>query len=947
MKTKKYTFLAFVAFFSLIFTSCDALMPKARRSKPSDDSIEESQLSTSKSASSEKDESSSYVNRTSRPTSSSSMHQHLFSDAWSYDENTHWKESICEHAGLKDQQSAHEFVEIERVEATYDSDGYVLRACSVCGYQVRVTLNQLEHNYSSSWSKDEQGHWHACIDPGYEDLRKDYSEHTFYLSSSTPASYSSPSQEVYKCSICNQQKTILGDDQLEHNYSNDWSYDRNNHWHACIDEGYSQLTQDLSAHDLVFKEHIDPTFETNGKDVYECSVCKYTVNKNIVPKLTHNYSNDWSYDENYHWHGCVDSDYEDLYQDRDWHSFEYQHNNYHLTIAYCTVCNTEITTDYDGYYYFGAPEIDENGLMYFLNSDGEYAVFGGKDFTSNSLVIPAQFNGKPVTRVMAEAFHNYDFITSLVLPNTLKEIGSSAFSGCRGLTSVEIPGSVKRIKKYGLGFNSFTSITLQSGVEYLEDNAFNNCNYLRSITIPDTVTYLSSRTFENCNIDWYEVDPNNQYYSSDNGVLYNKDKSELILCPVSVSGVFVIPDNLSSVDEKAFVECLNITAFEVGSNNQYFSSVDGVLYNKNQTRLIRCPASKSGDVVTPATVVEYAANSFANCQSITSIELAYGLTEIWENAFAGCSSLTSVIIPNTVTRINGNVFYECSNLTTIDLPNSLEELGQNAFYGSGIIDVFLPANVRIIDQLAFQDASQVASVTVDENNPYFSSSDGILYNKDMTRIIHCPAQRTGDFVVLEGVKEMNDHTFWSARKITSISFPASFIDEIKGESFANCASLLNIYVDSSNTSYCSIDGVVYSKDCTAICVAPRARTGTFVVPEGVTRICRSAFYCSHFNLVILPRSLTVIENDGFYVCDELTELVILSCDVDFNNDYSIRACYYLENVYLTTTWGDSTYINKVREGIQYDVNIYFYSEEEPSTPNMFWHYVDGVPTVWP
>ena len=951
MKTKKYTLLALAAFFSLVVTSCDALMPKARKSKSDGGSLEESQISVSKSTSSEKSsnsrDKSSDANKTSKPTSSSSMHQHLYSDSWSYDENTHWKESICEHVGLKDQQGTHNFIDIDSVEATYESDGYILRECSICGYQVRVTIAKLEHNYSTFWSSDEEGHWHACSDKGYEDLRKDYSEHKFALSSSTPATYSSPSKTVYKCSVCNKQKTVFGDDQLEHNYSTNWSYDANNHWHACIDEGYSKLTQDLSAHDLVFKEHVDPTFDAYGKDIYECSVCHYTVDQNIVPKLTHNYSTNWSYDENYHWHGCIDEGYENLNLDHNWHSSEYQQSTYKFFSSYCTVCGIEITTDYDGYYYFGAPEVDENGVMYFLTLSGEYAVFGSKDFSSDTLVIPSQFNGKPVTRVMAEAFHNCDFITSLVIPNSIKEIGSSAFSGCRGLTSIEIPGSVKRIKKYALGFNNFTSITLQSGVEYLEEDAFDYCSYLRSITIPDTVTYLSSSTFHNCSIDWFEVDSNNQYYSSDNGVLYNKDKSALILCPISVSGVFVIPDNLSSVDEKAFVDCMNISAFEVGSSNQYFSSVDGVLYDKNQTRLIRCPALKEGEVIAPTTVTEYAENSFINCQYITSVELAYGLTEIWEKAFSGCSSLASVTIPNTVTRINQNAFYECRSLTSIDLPNSLIELSQNAFYGSYIADIFIPANVRRIDQLAFQSANQIASVIVDENNQYFTSTDGVLYNKNMTKIIHCPAQRTGDFIIPDGVEEMNEYTFWSATRIASISFPASFTGNIKGNTFANCNSLVNIYVNSENAYYCSVDGVLYNKNCTVLYAFPCRHANSFVVPEGVTTIISDAFSYSKLTFIVLPRSLTTLEYRAI-VSYEFTDLVILSCDiVNFPDGYGVIYAYNLTNVYLTTTLGDTEYINKIRNTIDANVNVYFYSEEEPSTPNMFWHFVDGVPTIWP
>ena len=681
MKTK-YILLALAAFFSLSLASCDALLPKTNRSKQDND-VEQSQSALSSGQSKES-------NKT------SSVHVHTFSNYWVYDDNEHWKESTCEHKGLKSETAQHRFdIEVERRDATFETNGYVISQCSVCGYQRQVdiakkthsyssvysyddnshwkqcldegyqnlrseeephdlkliassaatydasgyevyscrkceyvktietpilvhnysndwshdennhwrvcidegyqdltsdlaaheyvvvesrdatyeqpgytvyrcavcgyscteNINQLEHKFNNTWSWDDTGHWRACRDAGYENLRADYGDHTYEVYSYTPATFDSPSITVYACSVCGHQKTVTGDDQSSHTYSSEWTYDEYYHWHACIDEGYD-LVNDKNAHDYVLIEHVDATFEHGGYETYECSVCHYISTQNVVPQLEHNYSSDWSYSTLSHWHSCTDEGYDDLLSEQGSHNlrWEYSGNNKYQT-AYCMTCGVELSKDYD-MFYIGGPEYDANGLMYFLMDDGTYAVGAAPTFSQIDLVIPSSYNDKPVTRIMAQGFNRAN-ISSASIPNSISDIGYCAFSSCSGVTSFEIPSSVRTIGRSAFSFNNLNSLTIPSGVVSIGPNAFSYSGYFQSITIPDTVEDLDSTAFNGININEYIVDPNNQFYSSESGVLYNKDKTTLVLCPQSMTGVFIMPDSLSIIDEEAFVSCLD------------------------------------------------------------------------------------------------------------------------------------------------------------------------------------------------------------------------------------------------------------------------------------------------------------------------------------------------------------------------------------------------------
>ncbi len=124
---------------------------------------------------------------------STQEHEHTYSKMWEYNEQYHWKESTCEHAGLYKDRARHSWDGGVTVPATYQSAGYTEYTCETCGYVKTQTIAKLEHEYSSAWSFDDNTHWHACTDEGYENLKKDEAIHAFvetsYDSSTGYATY--------------------------------------------------------------------------------------------------------------------------------------------------------------------------------------------------------------------------------------------------------------------------------------------------------------------------------------------------------------------------------------------------------------------------------------------------------------------------------------------------------------------------------------------------------------------------------------------------------------------------------------------------------------------------------------------------------------------------------------------------------------------------------------
>jgi hypothetical protein len=162
----------------------------------------------------------------------------------------------------------------------------------------------------------------------------------------------------------------------------------------------------------------------------------------------------------------------------------------------------------------------------------------------------------------------------------------------------------------------------------------------------------------------------------------------------------------------AFVSCDSLTSIKVSSDNPSFIDIDGVLYNKDKTRLICVPQGKDVKQYTiPDSVTCIGGGAFFGCSSLNSIDIPNSVTRIEYYAFCDCSSLTSIVIPNSVTSIGNDAFRGCSSLTSIDISNSVTSILEDAFWGcSSLTSVDIPDSVTSIGKKAFGGCSSLTAI---------------------------------------------------------------------------------------------------------------------------------------------------------------------------------------------------------------------------------------------
>ena len=221
---------------SLVLAGC-TLPPRDPISSSSEQNSSENSSGGQSQSSNEESQSSS--------SSSEQPHEHTFSSDWSYNEEQHWHASTCGH-DVKDSLGNHRF---ENISAT--DEGYI-DECLVCGYQ-----RTREHNYSTTWSHDGVYHWHACTDNGFTHLKKDYGAHIMTLDYADEEGYHE------HCETCGY--SVVN----PHNYATAWSTNATHHWHACTDEGFTDLRID-------YGEHTFSNERQGDYIVYTCDVCGHS-----------------------------------------------------------------------------------------------------------------------------------------------------------------------------------------------------------------------------------------------------------------------------------------------------------------------------------------------------------------------------------------------------------------------------------------------------------------------------------------------------------------------------------------------------------------------------------------------------------------------------------------------------------------------------------------------
>jgi hypothetical protein len=271
-------------------------------------------------------------------------------------------------------------------------------------------------------------------------------------------------------------------------------------------------------------------------------------------------------------------------------------------------------------------------------------------------------------------------LTSIIFPNSITSIGSYSFKDCSGLINVIIPNSVVSIGDRAFYWCKFNNMIIGSSVKTIGSAAFWECINLVSIKIPASLTTLGNYAFGDLwELKEFIVDPDNLNFSSVNGILFNKNKTTLLLCPQNknvlnynipntvvtigenafeksnLSSV-TIPASLTTIGNEAFGGCTELKEFIVAPENTNFSTIDGNLYSKDKTALVVYAGGKTGNFIIPDNVTSIRAYAFYNCQYLTGITIGNSVNSIGSYAFGACWNLKAVSLLNT-TPINLNSYY--------------------------------------------------------------------------------------------------------------------------------------------------------------------------------------------------------------------------------------------------------------------------------------------------
>jgi hypothetical protein len=275
--------------------------------------------------------------------------------------------------------------------------------------------------------------------------------------------------------------------------------------------------------------------------------------------------------------------------------------------------------------------------------------------SGGAVAIPDTIDDKAVASIGTSAFSGCTGLTSVAIPASVTSIGFSAFHACTGLTSITIPSSVT-----SMGFEAFsnctglTSITIMNGVTKISMSAFAHCTGLTSITIPSSVIRIEGGAFSNCT--------GLTSITIMNGV--TSIGSQAFLGCTGLTSVS-IPESVTSIDDAAFAGCDGLTSIIVDTSNTAFSSQDGVLYNKAITTLILYPIGKSGEVTIPSSVTIIGKQAFSGCTGLTSVTIPSSVTSIEMVAFASCTGLTAAYFYGNAPTMGSDVFTNCASGFTV------------------------------------------------------------------------------------------------------------------------------------------------------------------------------------------------------------------------------------------------------------------------------------------
>lgn len=519
---------------------------------------------------------------------------------------------------------------------------------------------------------------------------------------------------------------------------------------------------------------------------------------------------------------------------------------------------------------------------------------------SNCELLPSISLPSGITTIEGGTFARCRNLKTISIPNKVKIIGESAFYECESLFSVTLPEGLEIVESRAfagahinqinfpnslqyVGYDAFTLCGISSGVNIpnhwrsIDGIDFRNCESLKEVRLPDSLQSLRAHAFEECsNLTSISI-PENVKYIGERAFAYCENLSSLYL-----------PDNLDSIGENAFLYCSNLTSIRIPENVKFIG--DGAFRHCENLSSINIPDNLDSigeqaflhcDKLMTITSTPY---KFAHLFPATSIQRIYisksdelrsfnradfpnikevVIKESVKHLNPGFYSLTeqNIIVPDFIQYIDDYAFKGMKNLQSITLPQNVVSIGKGAFDDCAITKINIPAKVETIGENAFASCQNLKEIIVDELNNNFCSIDGVLYNKEVSKLICFPYNKQlAEYRVPSSLKELGQNAF------SPKEYPLSIVCEYGISNYFDSTKISEL-VFSNNEELSSFDGSKY------------INLSSVVLNSDITVIPANAFAnCVLIKELNLPASLKTIGSKAFFGCHALKEINLPNID---------------------------------------------------------------------
>ena len=516
--------------------------------------------------------------------------------------------------------------------------------------------------------------------------------------------------------------------------------------------------------------------------------------------------------------------------------------------------------------------------------DANRATITGYSGSAIALYIPGEIDGHEVVAIGRGAFKNRTDLKTVMIPDSVENIGIDTFSNCIQLENISWS---KNLKKIG-------------------ENAFYNCDNLQIVKIPKSLKDVYA-TYDSIDI------PNGVFNGCSNLKTVNFEEKSTIIADALFRGCdglekVTIPDTITEIYGYVFADCKNLKNINISDSVTVIG--ESVFEGDTSIKEINLPDSitKLGarvfsgcnsleSIVIPDSVINIGIGTFSECKNLKSVTLSRGLEKIGENAFYNCDSLQSIEIPKSLEDVyatydsidipNG-VFNGCSNLKTVNFEEKSTVIADALFRGcDGLEEVTIPKTVTIIKNHAFNNCANLKRVDI---------SNGVT---EIEKSVFEDCTNLQKVILPDTVNSMGTNIFYNCINLTEVHLP-NIRQNIMANTFYNCKKLTTINFPSTLTTI----GNSAFLGCESL---PEA-----VLPSGVEKIESNAFKnCKALKKVVVPDTVSTIGSSAFYGCEDLTDIT-LGGKLKKIESQTFYGCTTLPSIvipYNVTTIGDSAFVN--------------------------------------